>query len=69
MHGYPGKLFEKYTGKLCSVFTRILSKYGRIQCKKPVFTVVLCSAISDLDNVPVKALPFNEKGTLHLSEG
>ena len=37
--------------------------------KKPVFTVVLCSAISHLGNVPVKALPFNEKATLSLSEG
>ena len=42
-----GKLCKKYTGKLCSVFTRILFEYGRIWCKKEkkkiVLTVVLCS--------------------------
>ena len=34
------KLFKKY---IESVFNHILPEYGKIRCKKPVFTVVLCS--------------------------
>ena len=29
-----GEVIQKYTGKLCSVFTRILSESGKMRCKK-----------------------------------
>ena len=35
---YTRKLFKKHTGKFCSVFTRILSEYRRIHCKKSPYS-------------------------------
>ena len=37
-----GKLFKKYTRKLCFVLTPILSKYGRIRCKTNPYSRWFC---------------------------
>ena len=45
LHNDLRESYSKDTGKFCSVFTHILSTYGRIRCKKKkksVFTVLLC---------------------------